>query len=108
MTVMKFCKKCGTFMKLNNIGYSCLKCGTVEYIDQIEVNMEEKKELKTVYIVDERRKDSCKVNRTCPHCGFNEAYRIVLATQGEHAGVKQDRSLVKYTCTKCGHVWTSD
>jgi len=105
---MKFCDKCGTFMKLNNSGYSCPKCGKIEYIDLIEVKREKKKEPEKIYVITDRNSDSFKVNRNCPRCGFSEAYKIVFSTQGEHAGVKQDRSLIKYTCTKCGHTWTSD
>ena len=104
---MKFCEKCGTFMKLNSVGYVCSKCGIVEHIDQIKVKREEKKNLETVFIIDEKEKNNFKVNYLCPHCGYKEAYKVVLTTQGEHAGVKQDRYLVKYTCTKCGYTSTS-
>jgi len=105
---MKFCDKCGTFMKLNNSGYSCLKCGIIEQIDQIEIRREGKKEPEMVYVVNARKTDSFKINRKCPRCSNSEAYKVVLSTQGEHAGVKQDRTLIKYTCTKCGRTWTGN
>ena len=69
---------------------------------------EEKKKPEIVYVINERNSDSFKINRKCPRCGNSEAYKVVLSTQGEHAGVKQDRTLTKYTCTKCGHTWTGN
>ena len=108
MKSMKFCDKCGTFMKLDNTGYSCTKCGIVEQIDEIEIKREEKKEPELVYTINQNKSDSFRINRKCPRCGNSEAYKMVLSTQGEHAGVKQDRTLTKYTCTKCGHTWTGN
>ena len=91
-------------MKQTSRGYECPNCGHVDAVDIIEVKMPERDHVDPVYVIEESV-DLPRVQRNCSKCGHNEAYQNVLTTQGEHAGVKQDRSLVKYTCTNCGHVW---
>ncbi len=73
--------------------------------DVIEIKRNGREAVKPVYVVDSPEKDTSPVNQTCPSCGHAEAYRTVLATQGEHAGVKQDRSVERFRCAECGHTW---
>ena len=73
--------------------------------DVIEIKRNGKEAVKLVYVVDNTERDASPVNQTCPSCGHAEAYRTVLTTQGEHAGVKQDRSVERFKCAECSHTW---
>lgn len=103
---MKFCDKCGAFLQASSEGLICPKCGHVAETDVIEVRRNGKEAVASVYVVNDSEKDAVRVNQTCPSCGHAEAYRTVLTTQGEHAGVKQDRSVERFRCAECGHTWT--
>jgi DNA-directed RNA polymerase subunit M/transcription elongation factor TFIIS len=100
-----FCDRCGTFLKRTSKGMTCPRCGYVDEVSVIEVKRARNPAERSVYVVKEVV-DAPVANQTCPSCGHNEAYRAVVSTQGEHAGVKQDRALERYTCTKCHHSWT--
>ncbi|MBC8498878.1 hypothetical protein ISS40_01965 [Candidatus Bathyarchaeota archaeon] len=102
---MKFCDQCGAFLQASSEGLICSKCGHVAETDVIEVKRNGKGAVEPVYVVDNSDRDALLVNQTCPSCGHAEAYRTVLTTQGEHAGVKQDRSVERYRCAECGHTW---
>ena len=102
---MRFCDSCGTFMGTTSMGYLCPKCGAELETDTIEVMRERKTQPESVYVMYGSNMTRPIVNRECPRCDSKEAYRTVLATQGEHAGVKQDRSVERYTCVDCGHSW---
>ena len=103
---MKFCDKCGAFLQASSEGLTCSKCGHVAETDIIEVRRNGKEAVASVYVVKNSEKDAVMVNQTCPSCDHAEAYRTVLTTQGEHAGVKQDRSVERFRCAECGHTWT--
>jgi transposase-like protein len=46
-----------------------------------------------------------KVNETCPKCGNPEAFRNVSVVAGEHAGIRQERSVERLKCTRCQYSW---
>ncbi len=73
--------------------------------DTMEVRREKRPRIEPVYEMDSSKSTSPVVSRDCPLCDSKEAYRTVRVTQGEHAGVKQDRSVERYTCVECGHSW---
>ena len=100
-----FCNRCGTFLKRTSKGMTCPRCGYVDEAREIEVKRAQQPVESSVYVIKEAV-DAPVVNQICPSCGHNEAYRAVESAQGEHAGVKQDRALERYTCTKCHHSWT--
>ncbi|UCH57268.1 MAG: hypothetical protein JSV18_08050 [Candidatus Bathyarchaeota archaeon] len=102
---MKFCERCGTFMDVSAIGYVCPKCGQEVEVESIEIRREKKESPEKVHVVDSSMSPSPKVNQQCPRCESTEAYRTVLMTQGEHAGIKQDRVVERFTCVKCNHTW---
>ena len=102
---MRFCDGCGSFMGTTPQGYLCPKCGARVETDTIEVKREGRPRIEPVYEMDRSKTTRPVVNRDCPRCDFKEAYRTVLVIQGEHAGVKQDRSVEKYSCVECGHNW---
>ena len=92
-------------MKTNNQGYICPRCGAEVEEDFIEVTRERRTRAEPVYDMSDSKSTGHIVNRDCPKCDSKEAYRTVRETQGEHAGVKQDRSVERYTCVECGHSW---
>ncbi len=102
---MRFCDSCDSFMGTTPQGYLCPKCGAEDEFDTIEVRRERRTRVEPVYEMNGSKTMSPVVSRDCPRCDSKEAYRTVLATQGEHAGVKQDRSVERYTCVDCGHTW---
>ena len=102
---MKFCDSCGSFMGTHSQGYLCIRCGAEVEADIIEVGREKRLRAEPVYEMDSSKSTSPVVSRDCSLCDSKEAYRTVRATQGEHAGVKQDRSVERYTCVECGHSW---
>jgi DNA-directed RNA polymerase subunit M/transcription elongation factor TFIIS len=103
---MEFCQSCGSFMRTTPQGYLCHNCGTEVEADTIEVKRDKRSQAEPVYVMGGAMPTNPIVNQSCPRCDFTKAYRMVLTTQGEHAGVKQDRSVEKYTCVECGHTWT--
>jgi len=103
---MKFCEICRAFLPASSEGLICPKCGHVAETDVIEIRRNGKGAAEPVIVMDSPERDASPVNQTCPSCGHAEAYRTVLTTQGEHAGVKQDRSVERFRCAECGHTWT--
>lgn len=103
---MKFCDICRAFLPASSEGLICPKCGHVAETDVIEIRRNGKGAAEPVIVMDSPERDTSPVNQTCPSCGHAEAYRTVLTTQGEHAGVKQDRSVERFRCAECGHTWT--
>jgi len=103
---MKFCDKCGAFLQASSEGFRCQKCGHVAKTDIIEVKRNGKGSAEPVYVMEKSEIEDEPVNQMCPSCGHSEAYRTVLTTQGEHAGVKQDRAVERFRCAECGYTWS--
>jgi DNA-directed RNA polymerase subunit M/transcription elongation factor TFIIS len=104
---MKFCEKCGGYMRGTPRGFSCTRCGNTIDAEIVEIKRIEREDLAPVDVVDESKHDRAKVNETCPQCGNPEAFRSLSFVSGEHAGVRQERSMERFTCTKCGYSWSS-
>lgn len=102
---MKFCDDCGTYMKKTLHGLKCPRCGHFIETESFEVKREEKAAPEPIYVLSSDKTESQTVSQSCPNCDSNEAYRTILTTQGEHAGVKQDRTIERYKCVKCHHTW---
>jgi DNA-directed RNA polymerase subunit M/transcription elongation factor TFIIS len=103
---MKFCEKCGGYMRTTKEGYICSKCGyqlKAEVVDTVKITPAEK----PTDIVDAPSPEYMKVAATCPRCGHNEAFRSLGFVSGEHAGVRQERAMERFVCTKCGHSWSN-
>ncbi|MBD3171818.1 hypothetical protein GF326_05045 [Candidatus Bathyarchaeota archaeon] len=103
---MEFCEKCNSLMKITPDGLVCPKCGfsKLNDMDIISISRPDEAEPEPIYSGG-KKEDSLKVQRTCPKCGHPEAYQTITVSIGEHAGVKNDRSIRRYKCTKCFHVW---
>ena len=103
---MKFCEKCGSYMQKAPGGFSCPKCGNQALDQEVQVRHLEPRESSSVEVVDRSDTEYVTVRETCPQCGNPEAYRSVSAIAGEHAGIRQERSIERLKCTKCQYSWT--
>ena len=102
---MKFCEKCGSYMQGTSSGFVCSKCGhqlKTEIVDVVKINTQPDV---AVDVLDASKLEYNKVAKTCPQCGNVEAFHSLGLVTGEHAGVRQERSMQRFTCTKCGHSW---
>ncbi len=95
-------------MRATTDGFRCTKCDNVVSGHEVELKQIEHDEGQPIEVVEDVDSGSTRVNETCPLCGNSEAFRSTSFVSGEHAGVRQERSLQRYTCTKCGHAWTAD
>lgn len=102
---MKFCERCGSYMHRVPGGFSCLRCGNENHDEVIEVLSVQRRD-SSVEVVDESEVELVKVKEICPQCGNREAFRVVFVVSGEHAGVRQERSIERFKCTKCLHRWS--
>lgn len=105
---MKFCEKCGAYMRGTPNGLVCTRCGNTVQTEIPQVRSIEQPETTPIEVVDDSKLESAKVAETCPTCGNGEAFRNISFISGEHAGVRQERSMERFTCTKCGHSWTKN
>lgn len=104
---MKFCDKCGSYMQGTLNGFKCSRCGNEINTPIVEVTQIKPPE-SAINVVSETEQNYRKVSRTCPRCGNPEAFSNPIFSSGEHAGVRQERSLERLTCTKCKYSWTED
>jgi len=103
---MKFCEKCHAYMRETTDGFVCTKCGYQVKTEIVGVVKMEAKPGSAVDVLDPSKLGYKKVVQVCPRCGNEEAFHSLGLVSGEHAGVRQERSMQRYTCTKCGHSWS--
>ena len=105
---MKFCNKCGSYMKKTKNGFLCRKCGNVIYANtrMQSRNMKKIERSSSIYIANSSEDEYVKVSQVCPKCGNKEAFRWFSGVSGEHAGVRRERTIEHFKCTKCSHSWT--
>ena len=103
---MKFCEKCGSYMQRTTKGFSCVKCGNEIQEQVVEVRRMGNSDRSSVDVVAASEAGYVRVAQRCPRCGNPEAYRLVSVVSGEHAGVRQERSIERLRCTNCSHSWT--
>jgi len=95
-------------MKKTKNGFLCRKCGNPIHANaetQLE-GMKKTKDPSLVYIVDNSEDEYVKVSQACPRCGNKEAFRWFSVISGEHAGIRRERTIEHFKCTKCSHSWT--
>ena len=103
----KFCEKCGSYMRETPAGFVCSKCGNqvkAEIVDVVRI--EPRPSSAVVDVLDSSKLEYNKISAVCPRCDNREAFHSLGLVSGEHAGVRQERSMQRYTCTKCGHSWS--
>jgi len=103
---MRFCNGCGTYLREMKGGLWCPKCKKLIPRNGVVVPRGvERSDLTAIHVVDSSKADYVKVSRMCPKCGNSEAYRRFSRISGEHAGVRRERTVEHFTCTKCSHSW---
>ena len=96
-------------MKSTKSGYVCSKCGNKTEATIVDVVKIAPPENPTVVLeADPSKLDYTKVDETCPQCGNGEAFHSFGLVSGEHAGVRQERTMEKFICTKCGYTWSKE
>ena len=105
---MKFCDKCGSYMKKTKKGFWCRTCNNlIPANETIESkNIKKIEPPSSVYVIDKSEDKYVKVSQTCPKCGNKEAFRWFSRVSGEHAGIRRERTIEHFKCTKCSHSWT--
>lgn len=104
--IMKFCDSCGSYMEKTTGGFSCPRCGKKSRAKIIEVKDMKNSNHDPVLTVDNSQIEYVKINQTCPRCGNPEAYRRFSSISGDHAGVKQERTIEHFKCTNCQYSWS--
>ena len=104
---MKFCEACGGYMTKTRDGFICTKCGKETKTELVEVTKIAPAG-KATDVLDSSKLEYLKVAEVCPKCGNGEAFHSLGFVSGEHAGVRQERALERFTCTKCGSSWSKE
>jgi len=95
-------------MKKTMDGFECRKCGNVVHAStgiQTE-NMKKIERSSSIYVVGSSEDEYVKVSQVCPKCGNEEAFRWFSGVSGEHAGIRRERTVEHFRCTKCSHSWS--
>ncbi len=95
-------------MKKTMDGFECRKCGNVVHVStgiQTE-NMKKIERSSSIYVVDSSEDEYVKVSQVCPKCGNEEAFQWFSGISGEHAGIRRERTVEHFRCTKCSHSWS--
>jgi hypothetical protein len=95
-------------MNVTFAGYICLKCGFQRKVDLDVISIQRTEKRPEPIYSSGGMENSLIVQRACPECKNPEAFQAIIVTIGEHAGVNKDRSIIRYKCTKCFHVWIED
>jgi DNA-directed RNA polymerase subunit M/transcription elongation factor TFIIS len=93
-------------MQKTTSGFACSRCGYTIQTDIVDIENIERREERPIEVITASEAERTKVEETCPKCLNPEAFRYVSFFSGEHAGVRQERSLERFMCSKCGHTWT--
>lgn len=94
-------------MRKTREGYTCSKCGNKTQAEIVEVTHIGAAD-KPTDVLDTSKLEYMKAAEACPKCGNNEAFHTLGFVSGEHAGVRQERAMERFTCTKCGHSWSRE
>lgn len=103
---MKFCDECGSYMEKTIRGFTCPKCGNEAPYETNEFDKRNNSYVDPIYVVRATQDGRARVNQTCPRCGNNEAFRLFSTSSGEHAGIRQERTVEHFKCTKCSYSWS--
>jgi len=88
-------------------GYACSKCGKETRAEVVEVT-KINPTVKPTDVLDSSKLEYLRVSELCPKCGNGEAFHSLGFVSGEHAGVRQERAMERFTCTGCGFSWSKE
>jgi len=99
---------CSSRMRISGKQYICSKCGNMSQAMKSDVEIKEIKHLESesIQVINRAETDVPNVSRPCPKCGDQRAFHWFSAISGEHAGVKQERTIEQFRCTICQNTWT--
>jgi DNA-directed RNA polymerase subunit M/transcription elongation factor TFIIS len=93
-------------MKKTKNGFLCRKCGNLIHVKiQTEITKIVERP-SSIHIADSSENEYVKASQICPKCGNNEAFRWFSGVSGEHAGIRRERTIEHFKCTKCSHLWS--
>ena len=105
---MEFCEKCGSRMTITKEGLLCPKCQNMVRAKS-ELQLEKRKQEKGsdgIYVSAGSAESYSKISRVCPQCGNKVVFHWFSDVLGEHAGVRQERTVEHFRCNKCAFSWT--
>ncbi len=93
-------------MKETSKGLLCPKCGSI-VSSKLEAKAKEIRErnFDAVYVVSNANNNYAAISKVCPKCGNNKVVHWYSNVSGEHAGVRRERIVEHFRCTKCSHSW---
>jgi DNA-directed RNA polymerase subunit M/transcription elongation factor TFIIS len=101
---MKFCDRCGSYLRRTPEGLWCQKCRMLFPLDSNEeLRNVDKEASDIVYVVERSTDKGSRVAWSCPKCGNEEADHWFSPISGEHAGIRRERTIEHYKCTKCSY-----
>lgn len=104
---MRFCDDCGSYLRKAPGGLWCSKCKKLVPADsRVKITRASKPDSKAVFVVNDPAGNYATVNQACPKCGNEEAFSWVSSISGEHAGIRRERTVEHFKCTKCSHSWS--
>ncbi len=105
---MRFCDDCGSYLKETKEGVWCPKCGKkIRSTQRVKAKIVRKGGSNAIYVVDKPSEAQVEVMHTCPKCRNEKAFRWISTISGEHAGVRRERTLEHFKCTKCYYSWST-
>jgi DNA-directed RNA polymerase subunit M/transcription elongation factor TFIIS len=107
---MEFCTVCGSHLKRVQDEYWCPKCHRAVECKSasesgIETAVHTKREEEPILVINDNAEGYAKTVQACPECGNKEAYHWFSESLGEHAGVRQERTIEYFRCAKCSYSW---
>jgi len=103
---MRFCERCQSYMRETRDGFTCSRCGYVIQTAIVEIRNIEHQKTSPIDVIEGSDGEPTKISVACPKCGNLEAFRSISFSSGEHAGVRQERSIERFRCAKCAYSWT--
>ena len=90
-------------------GFVCTKCGHQVKTEIVDVVKIQPNLSSAVDVLDPSKLEYKKVVQACPRCGNKEAFHSLGLVSGEACGRQAGAvPMQRYTCTKCGHSWSTE
>jgi len=85
----------------------CPKCRKVMHADaKLKAKSGSVKDSAAIYVVEKSVEDHAHITRNCPKCRNPAAFHWFSTVSGEHAGIRRERTVEHFQCTKCSYSWS--